>query len=57
MEITTTDSFLKYYARIRERTLRVVQCIPPDKIEWWQMAFHGFRRRGYCQVDGGREKR
>ena len=34
MEITSVDGFLKYYERIRKRTLRVNQCIPPAKIGW-----------------------
>ena len=34
MEITHIESFLSYYERLRERTLRVIRCIPPDKIEW-----------------------
>lgn len=34
MEITHIESFLSYYERLRERTLRVINCIPPDKIEW-----------------------
>ena len=34
MEILNIESFLAYYERIRERTLRVINCIPPDKIEW-----------------------
>lgn len=34
MEITTIDPFLKYFDNIRERTLRVAHCIPPDKIDW-----------------------
>jgi len=34
MEITSVQSFLDYYERIRERTNRVVQVIPPDKIDW-----------------------
>jgi uncharacterized damage-inducible protein DinB len=34
MEITNIESFLIYYERLRERTLRVITCIPPDKIEW-----------------------
>ncbi|MBC5772644.1 DinB family protein [Pontibacter sp. KCTC 32443] len=34
MEITSIKSFLDYYERIRERTNRVVQVIPPDKIDW-----------------------
>ncbi len=27
-------SFLEYLEKVRGRTLRVVKCIPPDKIEW-----------------------
>jgi len=38
MEITTVQSFLDYYENIRERTLRVVKCIPPDKLEWTYQA-------------------
>jgi uncharacterized damage-inducible protein DinB len=34
MEILNIETFLAYYERIRERTLRVINCIPPDKIEW-----------------------
>jgi len=34
MEISTIQSFLDYFSKIRERTMRVVACIPPDKIEW-----------------------
>ena len=34
MEIETIEPFLDYYERIRERTLRVVHCIPPEKIDW-----------------------
>ena len=34
MEIQTIHSFLDYFAKIRERTMRLVACIPPDKIEW-----------------------
>ena len=34
MEIRSADSFLKYYENVRERTMRVVRCTPPDKIEW-----------------------
>ena len=34
MEITTIEPFLKYFSGIRERTLRVARCIPPDKIDW-----------------------
>jgi len=34
MEIKTIQPFLEYYEKIRKRTLRVIACIPPDKIEW-----------------------
>jgi len=34
MEITTVESFLDYYEKVRQRTRNVVVCIPPDKIEW-----------------------
>ena len=34
MEITTVKPFLDYYERLRGRTLRVISCIPPEKIDW-----------------------
>jgi uncharacterized damage-inducible protein DinB len=34
MEVSSVSSFLDYYGKIRERTLRVVRCIPPDKFDW-----------------------
>jgi uncharacterized damage-inducible protein DinB len=34
MEIRDPQTFLDYYGKIRQRTDRVVACIPPDKIEW-----------------------
>jgi uncharacterized damage-inducible protein DinB len=34
MEIRTIQPFLQYFENVRERTLRVARCIPPDKIEW-----------------------
>jgi uncharacterized damage-inducible protein DinB len=34
MEITSIDAFLSYYAKIRERTNKLVAIIPPDKLEW-----------------------
>jgi uncharacterized damage-inducible protein DinB len=34
MEIHSIGPFLKYWESVRERTRRVVQCIPPDNIEW-----------------------
>jgi uncharacterized damage-inducible protein DinB len=34
MEIRTIEHFLDYFERIRERTLRVARCIPPERIDW-----------------------
>ncbi len=34
MEITNIESFLDYFGKIRERTLRVARVIPPDQLEW-----------------------
>lgn len=34
MEIRSIDAFLSYWARIRERTRKVVACVPPEKLEW-----------------------
>ena len=34
MEIQTIQPFLHYLGNVRERTLRVARCIPPDKIDW-----------------------
>ena len=34
MEIQSIPSFLKYWARIRERTTRVVHLIPEEHMEW-----------------------
>lgn len=28
------DDFLHYFEQVRERTMRTVRCIPPDKVEW-----------------------
>lgn len=33
-EVVSVETFLEYFERIRERTLRVIRCIPPDMIEW-----------------------
>jgi uncharacterized damage-inducible protein DinB len=33
-EIQTIQPFLHYLHNVRERTLRVARCIPPDKIDW-----------------------
>lgn len=34
MEIITVSSFLDYYGKIRKRTGKVIQAIPPDQVEW-----------------------
>ena len=34
MEITSTREFLDYYEKVRQRTHRVIACIPPDKFDW-----------------------
>jgi uncharacterized damage-inducible protein DinB len=38
MEITTIEPFLEYYENLRKRTLRVIKCIPPDKMDWTHAA-------------------
>jgi uncharacterized damage-inducible protein DinB len=34
MEIRTIQPFLQYFGNVRERTMRVARCIPPDKMDW-----------------------
>jgi uncharacterized damage-inducible protein DinB len=34
MEIRTIQPFLHYFGNVRERTMRVARCIPPEKIDW-----------------------
>jgi len=34
VEIKTIGPFLDYFEKVRARTLRIVGCIPSDKIEW-----------------------
>lgn len=34
MDVTNVSSFIDYYEKIRGRTLRVVDAIPRDQIEW-----------------------
>jgi uncharacterized damage-inducible protein DinB len=34
MEITRIEPFLEYFERVRERTRRVLVCIPPERLEW-----------------------
>lgn len=38
MEITTIKPFLGYYDNLRKRTLNVIECIPPDKMDWTHTA-------------------
>jgi uncharacterized damage-inducible protein DinB len=34
MEIQSVQQFLEYWSSLRRRTRRVVECIPPERIEW-----------------------
>jgi len=34
MEITSVGPFLAYFEKVRERTLRVARCVPPERLEW-----------------------
>ena len=34
MEIFTIQPFLQYFGNVRERTMRVARCVPPEKIDW-----------------------
>jgi uncharacterized damage-inducible protein DinB len=34
MEIRTIQPFLQYFGNVRERTMRVARCVPPEKIDW-----------------------
>ena len=34
MEITSVPSFLDYYERVRERTLRLITVVPPSALDW-----------------------
>lgn len=34
MDIPTIDSFLTYFAKVRRRTRRVIEAIPPQHMEW-----------------------
>lgn len=38
MEIINITSFLEYYEKLRGRTVRVIRCIPPDKMDWTHRA-------------------
>jgi uncharacterized damage-inducible protein DinB len=37
MEITSIKPFLQYYDKIRERTTKVVNIVPPDRLDWAYM--------------------
>lgn len=34
MEIRDLDTFLDYFGKLHQRTMRIVSCIPPDKVDW-----------------------
>lgn len=34
MEIQDLGIFLDYFGKVHQRTMRVVRCIPPDKVDW-----------------------
>ena len=34
MEINSIGPFLDYFERVRQRTVKVINCIPPEKIDW-----------------------
>ena len=34
MEAEKVADFVNYFDRVRERTMRVVACVPPDRVEW-----------------------
>ncbi|WNI37057.1 hypothetical protein [Chryseobacterium sp. SG20098] len=34
MEIKTVQSFLEYYGKIRERTNRIIEVVPPEHIDF-----------------------
>jgi uncharacterized damage-inducible protein DinB len=34
METKSAREFLDYYEKVRQRTLRVIACIPPEKYDW-----------------------
>jgi uncharacterized damage-inducible protein DinB len=34
MEITSIAAFIEYYEKVRQRTLKVIACIPREKFDW-----------------------
>jgi hypothetical protein len=45
LEIQRSEPFLEYFERVRERTRRVILCVPPEHLEW------SHQRR--CETPGG----
>ena len=45
MEIQNLAVFLDYFDKVHQRTVRVVKCIPPDKVDW------SFRERKFTLGD------
>lgn len=37
MEIRSIKSFLEYYAKVRARTEKIIQIVPPDQLDWTYM--------------------
>src|SRR5271167_1776346 len=35
MQIQDLDTFLEYLDKVHQRTVRVVHCIPADRLEWY----------------------
>jgi uncharacterized damage-inducible protein DinB len=33
MELRSIEPFIEYFEKVRARTMKVVKCIPPDKLE------------------------
>jgi uncharacterized damage-inducible protein DinB len=34
MQVPSLDAFLEYLDKVHQRTMRVIRCIPADKLEW-----------------------
>ena len=34
MEFTNAEAFITYFSKVKKRTRRLFDCIPPEKIEW-----------------------
>ena len=45
MEIKDLAVFLDYFSKVHQRTMRVVRCIPSDKVDW------SFRQRKFTVGD------